>query len=154
MIVEYRASFACFLPFFADRLFCDLPLKSLKSLARIKHKRRFRKGTDIFARSDLPGCIYSLLEGQAQIFLNEDPRIFRSVEPDEILGLTKIFAALSFEIGLITITPCEFEYIENGDFLRFLHAEPEVCFRIVKLLGANLQESYKLYFSSINQEFL
>lgn len=150
MLIEYRASFVWFFPLFADSLFCDLTPKSHKSLAGIKHKRRFQKDVIIFAAGDIPCCIYSLLKGKAQILLNADLHIFRPVEPNEILGLTETIAGLPFKITLKTITSCEFEFIENGDFLRFLHDEPEVCFRLVKLLGINLQESRKLARSAIN----
>ena len=149
MLIEHRAILVWFFPLFADSLFCDLPLKSLKSLAGIKHKKRFQKDAIIFAAGDISCCIYSLLKGQAQILLNTDLHIFRPVELNEIFGLTETIADLPFKITLKTITSCEFEFMENGDFLRFLHDEPEVCFQLIKSLGVNFQESYKLSFSAI-----
>jgi len=151
MSLEYRVKFEYFFPLFADNLFCDLTPKSLKSLDTIKHTKRFQKGTSFFSRGDMPNFIFLLREGKAQLLSNnelKDINIVRSIEPNEIFGLTEMILNLPYETGAQTITPCICECIGREDFIRFLQDKPEVCFRLTRLLALNLQKSYR--FSSIN----
>ncbi len=136
----------------ADDLFCDLTPESLASLEKIKQIKRLRKEARVFSTGDLPVGIYMLREGRAQLHLNDESkeeRIARLIEPNAIFGLTEAFANLPYETDAETITPCLCEFIERADFIYFLQNEPEVCFRLARLLALNLQKADRL-FSSIN----
>jgi CRP-like cAMP-binding protein len=153
MFIECQAQPEYFFPLFADKLFCDLSPESLKSLNKIKETKQFRKGFRFFSGEEMPHCIYILREGKVQLLLNDkskDLQLARLIEPNEIFGLTEIIADLPYEMNAETITLCTCECFEREDFIRFLFSEPEVCFRLVKLLSLNLQKSYELLFSSIN----
>lgn len=134
-------------PIFGDDLFCDLSPKSLKSLERIKRKTQFQEGVCIFAKGDLPCCIYVLLKGRAQFLQSESPEV-RPVEKNEILGLPEMLANSPFEASVKAVTNCLCECISRDDFIEFLHEEPRVCFRLVQLLGSRLQTNYRLFCSS------
>lgn len=152
MFLEYKAQSEYFLPLLADDLFRDLSQESLESLNKIKETKQFRKGFSFFSGGEMPRRIYLLREGKAQIFLNDrskDIQIERLIEPNEIFGLIETIANPPYETNAETITLCTCECFEREDFISFLRNEPEVCFRLVKLLGLNLQKSYKLLFSSI-----
>lgn len=131
--------------FCADMLFCNLPPKSLEFLTRVKHKKQFQKGTAVISEGDLPQCVYVLLRGQAQVLLKKklnEQTVVRFVEPNEIFGLTEAISNSPFEISVETISPCLFEIIARRDFISFLHNDSSVCFRLVQLLGFNIQKSY------------
>ena len=153
MFLEYKPNSEYFFPIFADNLFCGLSPKSLAALSRIKQTKLFPKGSYFFSRGDLPCCIYLLREGRAKLFLNNKSKnihIARTIEPDEIFGLTEAISKLPYETSVGTVTACVCESIDRDNFIRFLQAEPEVCFRLARTLGANLHKSYELFFSSIN----
>ena len=147
MSLEHKSKSAYFFPLLADDLFCDLTPGSLASLDRIKQTKRFAKNTCFFARDDTPRRIYLLRRGKAQLLLNEDSKNIsfgRLIEPNEIFGLTETIANLPYETEAKTITACTCECIGRRDFIRFLKDEPEICFRLVRLLGTNLQKSFSL----------
>jgi CRP-like cAMP-binding protein len=139
-------------PILADNLFCGLTAKSLASLAKIKQTKKFREGEAFFSAGEMPCCVYLLSEGEARIVLNmaQNMTANRPIEPNEIVGLTETIANLPYEMKAEAITPCLCECIRREDFIRFLHDEPEVCFRLVRMLGLNLQKAYKFLFFSIN----
>ncbi|MEP6900482.1 MAG: Crp/Fnr family transcriptional regulator [Actinomycetota bacterium] len=150
MLIEHQAISEYFFGnvFSADSLFCDLSPKIAQSLTAIKQKKRFTKNEIVFASGELPGCIFFLLMGEAQMLSSAKltgKNLVRSIEPDEILGLTEAIANLPYETLLKTVTPCLFECIQSDDFFRFLQNEPEVCFRLLQRLGANLQKVYQLF---------
>jgi CRP-like cAMP-binding protein len=143
--------------FSADHLFCGLSPKTLKTLTRIKQKEHFPKGIFICKTGNMPHGVYILFQGQAQLNISIEPNeknVIRPVEPNEIIGLTETLANLPFKTNILTITPCIFEFIESDAFLHFLHDESEICFRLVQLLGLNLQKSYQLFCTSLSHKFL
>ena len=148
MLLEYetRQSFLFRNGFLADMLFCNLTPKSLEYLTRIKHKKQFPKGATVISEGAPPTDICVLLKGQARIVFNtklQNGIVNRFAEPNEIFGLTETISNSPFEISIETITPCLFETISGGDFLRFLHKDSRVCFRLVQLIGFNLEKSYR-----------
>jgi CRP-like cAMP-binding protein len=143
--------------FSADSLFCALSPKALQTLNRIKQKKHFRKDIFISTTGDMPRGVYVLFQGQAQLNINiesNEKNIIRLAELHEIIGLTETLTSLPSETNVLTITPCIFEFIESDAFFHFLHDEPEVCFRLVQLLGLNLQKSYKLFCTSVSYKIL
>jgi CRP-like cAMP-binding protein len=149
MFPEYKTKIECLFckPITADKLFEDLPAEALESLARIKRKTQIEEGAFIFTKDKTPQGIYILREGQAQMLFN-NKRPARHTERNEILGLTGMISELPCEISVRAVSPCDFDYIEREDFINFLKAESEVSFRLVKTLGANLQQIYQLVCSS------
>jgi CRP-like cAMP-binding protein len=96
----------------------------------------------------MPCCIYLLVKGKVQLLLNGKD-VIQFIEPDEIFGLTEAIANLPYEMNAETSSTCLCECIGREEFIRFLQTEPEVCFRLVQMLGLNLQKSYQLFISSI-----
>jgi len=132
--------------FSADLLFCDLSPRTGQFLTAIKQKKLFKKDEIVFANRQMPCCVYFLREGKAELSTNLTPpenNLVRAVEPNEILGLTEAIGGLPYETSVKTLTPCLFECIERADFIGFLQTEPEVCFRLLHLLGTNLQKFYQ-----------
>lgn len=146
----YKTDFGCFFgsPIFADNLFFDLAPKALESLTSIKQAKQFEKNSVIFSIGAVPSGICVLLEGEARLISNANANAVRQVAPNEILGLTEAFSNLPYELRAETITTCRLEFIERGDFISFLHQEPQICFRLAHSLGSNLQKSYRNFSSS------
>lgn len=130
--------------FLADELFCRLSPKAENSLRAIKHEKRLSAGETIFGRGELPRCVLIAVEGETHVFYNGDAFVHR-VKPDEILGLTEAVSNLPYQITVKTLTPCRFEAIGRSDFISFLQDNPDICFRLFEMLGANLQRLYQLF---------
>lgn len=129
--------------FLADDLFCGLPSEIRNSLFAVKQTKQFAKNELIFAVGQMPCCIYILTTGEAQILYNAV--FIRPVKQNEILGLTEAIANLPYEISVKAVAPCVFECVGRDDFIRFLQNEPEICFRLLQMLGANLQKVYQFF---------
>lgn len=130
-------------PFFADHLFCGLSPKTFETFSCIKQTRRFPKNVFICKSENMPLCIYLLVEGEAQMSLNSifaDQKIVRQVRQNEILGLTENLANLPFRASVRTLSPCLFELVRREDFLEFIYYEPQICLRLLKILGENYQK--------------
>ncbi len=141
MFLEHQLIIGSFFSLSADKLFCQSAPESLESLAAIKQTKCFDKDVVVSAAGDVPRFVYILSKGQAQLSLDSHSDLARLVKPNEIFGLIEMMANSSYKMNLETITPCVFEIIEKSDFTNFLHNEPEICLRLVKSLGSNLQKS-------------
>jgi CRP-like cAMP-binding protein len=153
MFLEYKAPPEYFFPLRADDLFCGLAPKSFAFLAKIHQTKQFEKGVRFFSGGDSVREVYILRKGKARLLLNDEfknLRVARTIELNELFGLTEMLAGLPCATDARAITLCTCECFERADFIGFMRSEPEVCFRLLKLLGLNLQKSYKLLFSSIN----
>lgn len=144
MLIEQKTKAMRFFPLSVESLFCDLSPDSFKTLAEIKQTVRFPKDTEIFVAGDVPCGVHILLEGQATLSVSK-LHIAHRVAPSEILGLTETIANLPYEMNLVTITDCVFEFIESQALFRFLNNDKEVCFRLVRLLGSKIQQSYQRF---------
>ena len=148
MAQEINAKPVYFFQLSAKRLFGDLPRQSRKTFAAIKQTKLFPKNARLFAIGEMPCCIFLPIKGKVQIFTN-DKKIVQFIEPDEIFGLTEAIVNQPYEINAETLTPFLCDCIGRDDFIRFLQAEPEMCFRLAQMLGFNLQKSYQLFISSM-----
>jgi len=145
MLNKHQANSECFFgnAFLADDLFCGLSSETRNSLRAVKQTKQFAENELIFTVGQMPCCIYILTTGEAQILHNAV--FIRPVKQNEILGLTEAITNLPYEISVKAAAPCLFECIGRDDFIRFLQNEPEVCFRLLQILGANLQKVYRFY---------
>jgi CRP-like cAMP-binding protein len=124
----------------ADDLFRGLSPESENFLLSIEQPQNFAKDETIFAGGQMPCCIYILREGEAEIFYQGD---IYQVKKNQVLGLTEALADLPSEISVKASAPCRFECIRRDAFLEFLRNEPEICFRLLQKLGANIQKIYR-----------
>ena len=157
MFLEYKLNPEYLFPLLADNLFCDLTPKTRASFNRIKRTKQFLKGESLFSASDSPCGISVLREGQAKLSLNYkslDMLIVRPVETGELLGLTDAIADLPYKLEVRTTTNCIFECVRREDFIRFIHDEPEVCFRLLQMLAESLQKSYKIFLQIIEKNVI
>lgn len=146
IILEIKSPLAYFSPLFADGLFCAPVTGPGVSFADIKHIKQFEKGVYLFEAGDVAGCIYRLIKGEARLLLSDESqemRISRLMELNEVLGLSEVICGIPYKIGAKAITACTCEYVGREDLIRFLHDDPEAGSRLARLLGSNLQNSYK-----------
>ena len=139
-------------PIYADLLFRDLPPKTRKSLASIKKKKGISKGKTIAEIGSTADWIFVHRSGQMELTFDQSLNLksnSRLVEKKEIIGLTQMISNSPCQMSLKTLTPCFFDAIQYGDFINFLQAEPQICFRLAGLLSADIQQSYRTLSSSV-----
>lgn len=150
MILEIKSPLAYFSPLFADELFCAPRTGTGASLSEIKRLKKFRKGAYLFEVGEMAYFIYRLIEGRARLSVYDGSRkapISRLIEPDEVLGLPEAICGIPYQIDARAITPCTCEFVGREDLIRFLLDKPEAASRLAKVLGSNLQNSYRLFSS-------
>jgi len=123
--------------FLAGELFDNLSPDVEKKLRVITRRMEFEANTKVLTRGQKTDCIYLLREGAAQIRFRADQPV-RNAGKNEIFGLTETLSNLPCEISVETLTACSFGCISADDLADFLQNEPEICFKLVRILGANL----------------
>jgi CRP-like cAMP-binding protein len=129
--------------FLADDLLVSLSPAAEENLRAVTHRQEFGANETVFARGQTACCVYFLRRGTAQIVYHDEQPV-RLIAANEILGLTEALSNLPYEIAVHTVTPCSFDRITRADFLDFLQREPEICFRLLQILGTNLQKLFRL----------
>jgi len=146
MIIEHQKISEQFFnnAFFAGDLFSGLSPAAQNSLRAVKLEKEFAPAETIFARGEMPRGIYILTAGEAQTF-------YHGVEPvhiikqNEILGVPETISNLPSETSVLTLVACRFEFIRRDAFLAFLQNEPETCFRLLGMFGANLHKLHRFF---------
>lgn len=127
--------------FCAERLFRGLPPAALQAFDAIKSMSFYPKGATLFVEGQAPRGIYMLCVGRAKLTAgpsNGKTLIVRLAEPGELLGLSATISGEPYHLSAETIEPCQADFVRRDDFLAFLRAYPEVCFRVVEMLSSNL----------------
>lgn len=151
MVTNYQVNSVCFLghPLSSNQLFSEFSSEKFRKIAAKSRKIRFEKGENILSNGKLPDCVYIFSRGKAEICsnFNEKKQNVRLILEDEIIGIPEILGNFPPETSVETLTDCECECIPREMFIEMLRAEPQLCFRLLKLFSENLQKSYKLFSS-------
>lgn len=130
--------------FSADNLFGAAAPEVRRSLAKATRTEKYASGTVICAAGAPPAGIYILRGGEAELKINDDQiQGAWLLDRDEIVGLTETLVFLPSEAEVRTLTPCTIDSIDKEDFLALLESDPQLCFRLVQMLAANLQKTYR-----------
>ena len=128
--------------FCAERLFRGLAPASLQAFEAIKSMSFYPKGAPLFVEGQSPRGIYVLCAGRAKLTARSSSGktlIVRLAEPGELLGLSATISGELYHLSAETIEPCQADFVRRDDFLAFLRAYPEVCFRVVEMLSGSLR---------------
>ncbi len=112
-----------------------------RHLTALQHKTFFSAGERLFPLRESRRGVFILIKGRAQLISEAGThfrRFVRFAKAHEILGLSESIENLPYLVNVETITPCVFEYIRRDDFLRYLVNEPDVCYRLLKVLGLSV----------------
>ncbi len=132
----------------ANQLLEGLSQEAARAFEEMKQTNTYPSGATLFTEGGAPLGIYILREGRAKLILNPDKnraQIIRISEPGEVLGLSAAIANEPYEMTVETLAPCRIDFVSRKELLRYLHEQPEVCFRVVQLLGQTLHESYEQF---------
>jgi len=121
-----------------ERLFCDLPVGALQAFETIKYATAYPKGAVLFVEGQAPRGTFVLCRGRVKLSIcatDGKTLIVRIGEPGEVLGLSATVSGKPYELTAETIDPCQVNFVKRDDFLRFLKAHSEVCFKVAEQLS-------------------
>lgn len=141
-------------PILEEEVFEAGPQNGCKTPLLPAQPQTFPGGCDVFRRGEDPGFIYVLRRGAAELFIDTGlggrGRISRPVRSSEVLGLVEAVTGFHYETSVRTISPCSFDAIRRVDLIRLLFSSAGMCFRLVQLLGKDLQKGRRILKSALS----
>lgn len=129
----------------SDNFFCALSRASLDAFNQIKHAAVFPEGVVIFAEGQTPRGIFMLCQGQAKLCTaSRDGKalILRIAKPGEVLGLDVIVTGKPYQVTVQTMQPCQLNFVNREDFLRFLQEHSDAGLRAVQQISRDCRDAY------------
>ncbi len=121
-----------------DSIFCGLPDSVSHAFEKIKYTTGYPTDAVLFVEGQSPRGVFVLCQGRVKLsFSSTEGRtlIFKVAEPVEILGLGATLSGKPYDLTAETIGPCQITFVKREDFLRFLKAHNEACFRVTEQLS-------------------
>lgn len=148
MLTGFQIKKGCFLgqPLSAGEILSALSSEKISTFQKIRRRICFDEGEFIFQKDEIPQNIYIFSNGAAKICANQKNscRDIRLLQKDEIIGLHETLGNFPPATFVETLAPCAFDLIERASLIDFLLSEPQVCFRLLKKIGGNLQKNYQI----------
>jgi CRP/FNR family transcriptional regulator, cyclic AMP receptor protein len=122
----------------ADRIFCDLPTSALQAFENIKYSTAYPKGAILFVEGQAPRGVFVLCKGRVKLSIcarDGTTLILKIAEPGEVLGLSATVSGKPYELAAETMDPCQVNFVKREDFLGFLKAHPDACFKVAEQLS-------------------
>jgi CRP/FNR family transcriptional regulator, cyclic AMP receptor protein len=126
------------------RILCDLDQAGLQAFERIKYTTAYPKGAVLFLEGQAPRGIFVVCKGQVKLSLGDrtgKTLILKIVDPGEVLGLGATFSGNPYELTAETIRPCQIAFVKREDFLCFLKANSDACFRVAEQLSIKYNDA-------------
>lgn len=130
----------------ADRIFCDMPARALKTFDSIKYSTAYPEGAVLFVEGQLPRGIFVICKGSVKLSVSSPTGrtiILKLEEPGEVLGLSSTISGKPYEVTAETLDPCQINFVKRNDFLRFLRDDAEVCFKVAEQLSEKYYDACK-----------
>jgi CRP/FNR family transcriptional regulator len=125
--------------------FCALSRESLEAFNQMKHATVFPEDSVIFAEGQAPRGIFMLCQGQAKLSTTSRDGatfILRIAKPGEVLGLHAVVTGKPYQATVETMQPCQLNFVNREDFLRFLKAHGDACLHAAEHISRECQEAY------------
>ena len=129
-----------------DRIFCDMPLDSLKAFDEIKSVATYPRGTILFKEGKPGRGIYLLCDGRAKLSICSElgKRLTLSVAgPGEVLGLGAVLSNTPYEITAELLDTSQIVFIRRKELMKLLREHPQICMQVVRMLSQDLHGAYE-----------
>jgi CRP/FNR family transcriptional regulator, cyclic AMP receptor protein len=129
-----------------DRIFCDMPVDSLRAFDAIKSLGTYSRNTILFAEGRPVRGIYLLCDGRAKLSICSDSGkrlTLRVAGPGEILGLGAALSNTPYEITAELLDTSQLVFIRRKELMKFLREHPDVCLHVVRMLSQDLHGAYE-----------
>ena len=129
-----------------DRIFCDMPVDSLKAFDEIKSVGTYPRSTILFKEGKPARGIYLLCDGRAKLSICSElgKRLtLRVAGPGEVLGLGALLSNTPCEITAELLDASQIVFIRRKELMKFLRDHPQVCMQVVRMLSQDLHGAYE-----------
>jgi CRP/FNR family transcriptional regulator, cyclic AMP receptor protein len=105
---------------------CNSQLSKVHGLNDVKIRKRFGRGSVLFAEGQSAKGIYVLCEGKAKVSITSSEGhtfLLRIAEPGELLGLNATLIGQPHPATVQTLEPCVVDFVGRADLLRLLEKD-------------------------------
>jgi CRP/FNR family transcriptional regulator, cyclic AMP receptor protein len=131
----------------SDDFFCALSQESLEAFNKIKHSAFFPERAVIFMEGQTPRGIFMLCQGQAKLSTTaRDGKtlILRIAKAGEVIGLHAVVTRKAYEATVETMQPCQMNFVNRDDFLRFLKEHGDACLQAAQQISRECRDAYEM----------
>ena len=127
-------------------------------LVKIGKRVRLNNRELLFRKGDPGRCMYVILEGRIQIYLESSDgqaAVLRVLESGQFLGEMALLDGGARSANALTVTPCEVFVLERASFLNLITTYPELLTRLLSGLTERLRridERYSTQMAGLAQE--
>lgn len=144
----------CFIgsPILSKELLQDADPFASTSFDSMRRRRLIHSNVPLYLEGDSPRKLYVLAEGDIEIRrrVRSEDVLIRNAIPGEILGIREAISRNRIEYDVVTSSDCWIDVIERRDFVKFVRGDCQVCFGLLKTIGADLQNSYQSFIACPN----
>jgi CRP/FNR family transcriptional regulator, cyclic AMP receptor protein len=123
-------------------MFGATQLMQIKQFGSFADTRRIASGTTMFVKGAPGTVLFAVVSGTMKIAVTSiDGReaTFNLLHAGDIFGEIAVLDGQPRTANAIAVTDCELMVIQHGDFLRFVHGEPDVAMMLIELLCTRLR---------------
>ncbi len=123
-------------------LFASLPEKTLKLFAYLATRESYKQGEYLFRTGDDDGCSYYILEGSADLVLDngDQSSVVRNYSQDHFLGGLSMFSPLPRLFSLRAAQDLTVIVMTRKKFSMVMEKFPELSLQIVKAIAKKVTE--------------
>lgn len=128
-----------------DKYFCTLPSEQLKSFAAVKITTVYAKNSTLFIEGQPSTGVHMLCQGRVKLSTNSrngKALILRIAEAGEVLGLSAALSDGQYGATAEAIEPCQVDFVQRADFIRFIKTNTEAGFRAIEQLNHKYQTAH------------
>ena len=133
-------------PVTKERLFCNLPSTSLKTLDAISSSAVYPRGAVLFVEGQPPRGVFILCNGRVKLSASSAEGrslIVRVAESGEIIGLPGTLSNKPYELTAEAMEPIQANFIRRADFLEFLRAHGDAALKVAEMLSEIYHATYQ-----------
>jgi CRP-like cAMP-binding protein len=127
-------------------------------LVKVGKRVPLNSGELLFRKGDPGRCMYVILEGRIQIYMESSDgqaAVLRVLESTQFFGEMALLDGGERSANALTLTPCEFFVLERASFMNLITTYPELLTRLLSGLTERLRrtdERYLAQMAGVEQE--
>jgi CRP/FNR family transcriptional regulator, cyclic AMP receptor protein len=125
-------------------IFSDLKPDAFDQLCRYVKHSRLKRGVTIFSKGDPGNCLYAVISGTVKISTSSAEgrsAILNLIGTGEVFGEIALLDDRERTTDAIANSDCELFVIDRREFIPFLHDQPALAMKFIKLLCARLRRT-------------
>jgi CRP/FNR family cyclic AMP-dependent transcriptional regulator len=125
-------------------IFSDLKPEGFDQLCRYVRHSTLKRGVTIFSKGDAGNCLYAVISGTVKISTSSAEgrsAILNLIGTGEVFGEIALLDDRERTTDAIANSDCELFVIDRREFIPFLHDQPALAMKFIKLLCARLRRT-------------